>query len=158
VNGIWGGFQEEGIKTVLPSQAHAKITCRLVPDQRHEEIVELLQRHVEHHAPPGVRVSTAPFDGSAPPYSIPVDHPGNKVAAAVLEELYGTPPLYMRMGGTLPICGLFKEILGIYSVGFGFALLDEGFHSPNEFFRLASFSKGQTAYCTLLERLGERGI
>jgi len=158
VNGIWGGFQEEGIKTVLPSEAHAKITCRLVPDQKHQEIVELLQRHVERHTPPGVRVSTAPFDGSAPPYVIPVDHPGNQVAGAVLEELYGTPPLLMRMGGTLPITGLFKELLGVYSVGFAFALLDEGFHSPNEFFRLASFSKGQTAYCMLLERIGEKGI
>ena len=87
-----------------------------------------------------------------------MDHPGNRVAASVLEELYGTPPFYMRMGGTLPICGLFKEILGVDSVGFAFALMDEGFHSPNEFFRLASFSKGQRAYCMLLKRLGERGI
>jgi acetylornithine deacetylase/succinyl-diaminopimelate desuccinylase-like protein len=158
VNGIWGGFQEEGIKTVLPSAAHAKITCRIVPDQEPAPILELLKRHVELHTPSGVRVSTTPFGGSAPPYRIPVDHPGNRVAASVLEELYGTPPFYMRMGGTLPICGLFKEILGVDSVGFAFALMDEGFHSPNEFFRLASFSKGQSAYCMLLERLGELEI
>jgi acetylornithine deacetylase/succinyl-diaminopimelate desuccinylase-like protein len=158
INGVWGGFQEEGLKTVLPAEAHAKITCRIVPDQESSTIIELIQRHVERHAPPGVRVSSTPFEGSAPPYLIPVDHPGNRVTAEVLEELYGTPPLYMRMGGTLPICSLFKDILGLYSVGFGFALTDENFHSPNEFFRLASFAKGQRAYCMLLERLGERGI
>ncbi len=158
INGIWGGFQEGGIKTVLPSEAHAKITCRIVPEQKPAGIVELIQRHVERHAPPGVKVCTAPFDGSALPYRIPLDHPGNEIAAAVLEDLYGSPPLNLRMGGTLPICGLFRDILGVYSVGFAFALLDERFHSPNEFFRLESFEKGQTAYCMLFERLGEQAL
>jgi acetylornithine deacetylase/succinyl-diaminopimelate desuccinylase-like protein len=158
VNGIWGGFQEEGMKTVLPSEAHAKITCRIVPDQDPAEILALIERHVERHAPPGVKVSTTVFPGNSPPYLIPVDHPGNRVAATVLEELYGTAPYYMRMGGTLPICSLFKDILGLYSVGFAFALTDENFHSPDEFFRLASFEKGQRAYCMLFEKLGAEGI
>jgi len=158
LNGFWSGFQEEGLKTVLPSEAHAKITCRIVPDQEPARIVELIQRHVERHAPPGVTVTTSPFEGSSPPYLIPSDHPGNKVAHQVLEELYGAPPYYIRMGGTLPITALFRGILGVYTVGFAFALDDENFHSPDEFFRLASFEKGQRAWGALLERLGEQGI
>jgi acetylornithine deacetylase/succinyl-diaminopimelate desuccinylase-like protein len=158
INGIWGGFQGEGLKTVLPSKAHAKITCRIVPDQRPAEILDVIARHVQRHTPPGVRVTTTPFEGSSPPYMVPVDHPGNRIAAAVLEEIYGTGPFYARMGGTLPIAALFKDILGIYLIGFAFAVTDENFHSPDEFFRLASFEKGRRAYCLLLERLGERGL
>jgi acetylornithine deacetylase/succinyl-diaminopimelate desuccinylase-like protein len=158
VNGIWGGFQGEGIKTVIPSVAHAKITCRLVPNQEPVRIVEAITRHVAHSAPPGVRVTTTPFAGSAPPFFIPADHPGNLAAASVLEEIYGKPPYILRVGGTLPICSLFKQILGLDSVNFAFALTDENFHAPDEFFRLTSFETGQRAYCLLLERLGKQGI
>jgi len=158
VNGIWGGFQGEGIKTVLPSEAHAKISCRLVPDQDPAHIVDAVTRHVEQHTPPGVRVDVTPLEGSAPPYLMPVDHPGNRVAAEVLTELYGTAPYNVRSGGSLPICSHFRDILGVYSLNFAFALEDEDFHSPNEFFRLASFEKGQRAYVMLLEKLAERGL
>jgi acetylornithine deacetylase/succinyl-diaminopimelate desuccinylase-like protein len=72
----------------------------------------------------------------------------------VLEELYGKPPLYVRTGATLPVSAMFLDILGAYTVSFGFGLEDEQFHAPNEFFRLASFERGQRAYCMLLERLG----
>jgi acetylornithine deacetylase/succinyl-diaminopimelate desuccinylase-like protein len=158
VNGIWGGFQGEGVKTVLPSEAHAKVTCRLVPDQDPGLIVKAIARHVADHTPPGVRVSVTPIEGSAPPYFMPADHPGNKVAAEVLTELYGTAPYHVRSGGTLPICSHFRDILGVYSLNFAFALEDEDIHSPNEFFRLASFEKGQRAYVMLLEKLAERGL
>jgi acetylornithine deacetylase/succinyl-diaminopimelate desuccinylase-like protein len=158
VNGIWGGFQGEGVKTVLPSEAHAKISCRLVPDQDPAHIVDAVTRHVEKHTPPGVRVDVTPLEGGAPPYLMPVDHPGNKVAAEVLTELYGTAPYNVRSGGSLPICSHFRDILGIYSLNFSFSLEDEDFHSPNEFFRLASFEKGQRAYVMLLEKLAERGL
>jgi len=158
INGVWGGFQNEGMKTVLPSEAHAKITCRIVADQEPAKVLEAISRHVGRNAPPGVKVTTTPFEGSSPPYLIPVDHPGNKIAHTVLEEMYGEAPFYMRVGGTLPITSLFLSILGVYSVAFGFALDDENFHSPDEFFRLASFEKGQRGYAMLLERLGEQGI
>jgi len=158
VNGIWGGFQEEGIKTVLPSEAHAKISCRLVPDQDPGLIVDAVTRHVENHTPPGVRVDVTPLAGSAPPYLMPADHPGNRVAAEVLTELYGTAPYNVRSGGSLPICSHFRDILGVFSVNFSFSLEDEDFHSPNEFFRLKSFEKGQRAYVMLLEKLAERGL
>ena len=158
VNGIWGGFQGEGVKTVLPSEAHAKITCRLVPEQDPGLIVEAIARHVTDHMPPGVRVAVTALEGSAPPYLIPPDHPGNTVAAEVLTELYGTAPYHVRSGGTLPICSHFRDILGVYSLNFAFGLDDEDIHSPDEFFRLASFEKGQKAYAMLLEKLAERGL
>ncbi|MGH2479209.1 MAG: M20/M25/M40 family metallo-hydrolase, partial [Ktedonobacteraceae bacterium] len=155
VNGIWGGFQGEGIKTVLPNEAHAKITCRLVARQEPAVIADLLTRHVEKQTPPGVHVTVRQLPGSALPYLIPLDHWGNQAAAAVLTEIYGKTPYYMRVGGSIPVCELFSSILGVYTVGFAFALQDEQAHAPNEFFRLSSFQRGQMAYCKLLHHLGE---
>lgn len=154
VNGIWGGFQGEGVKTVLPSEAHAKITCRLVANQDPETIAGLIAAHVEKHAPKGVRATVTPLPGAARPYLMPADHPGNQAAHAVLEKLYGRAPCYARMGGSVPICDLFLSNLGAYSVSFGFSLLDEQFHAPDEFHRLASFDRARRAYCMLLEQLG----
>ncbi len=154
INGIWGGFQGEGIKTVLPREAHAKITCRLAAHQDPDRVVAALIAHVEKHRARGVQTIARRLPGSAKPYLMPADHPGNRAAHAVLEELYGKPPFYVRTGATLPVSAMFLETLGAYTVSFGFGLEDEQFHAPNEFFRLASFERGQRAYCLLLERLG----
>ena len=156
VNGIWGGFQGEGTKTVIPREAHAKITCRLVPDQEPSRIVELIAAHVEKYTPPGVRVTVSPQSAPAPAYRIPDDHPGNQAAFAVLEEVYGKTPYYTRLGGTLPVCSFFLEKLNVYTVVFAFGLEDENAHAPDEFFRLSSFERGQRAYCKLLERLSQQ--
>lgn len=156
VNGIWGGFQGEGVKTVLPAEAHAKITCRLAANQEPATIVDLLARHVEKHTPPGVQVSVRALPGTARPYLIPADHWGNLAAGAVLTELYGKAPYYRRTGGSIPVCEMFQSSLGAYTVGFAFGLLDEQIHSPNEFFRLSSFRRGPVAYCKILHRLGEQ--
>ncbi|HTE19633.1 MAG TPA: M20/M25/M40 family metallo-hydrolase, partial [Armatimonadota bacterium] len=150
---IWGGFQGDGVKTVLPSHAHAKITCRLVADQDPDVIRDRLTAHVEAHAPPGVRVTVRPLPGSARPYQMPAGHPGTAAARAVLTELYGKPPYHIRTGGSVPVCELFRSVLGVYTVGFGFGLDDEQFHAPNEFFRLSSFERGQKAYCRLLKQI-----
>lgn len=155
VNGIWGGFQGIGTKTVLPSEAHAKITCRLVADQRPEEIADLLTKHIYQHTPPGVTVNVQVGANKADPYLMPVDHPGNLAARDVHLELYEEEPLYVRSGGSIPFCSLFQKVLGVYTVNFAFALNDEKQHSPNEFFRLHNFERGQKAYCMLLERLGK---
>lgn len=154
VNGIWGGFQGPGIKTVLPNEAHAKITCRLVANQDPDRIVELIAAHVATHTPPGVTATTVPLPGKARPYLMPADHPGNQAARAVLEEIYGKPPVAVRGGATVPVMDLFLTTLGAHTVTFGFGLPDERYHAPDEFFRLASFERGQTAYCMLLDRLG----
>ena len=154
VNGIWGGFQGAGIKTVLPNEAHAKITCRLVANQDPVRIVELLSAHVARHTPPGVAVTVTPLPGRARPFLLPADHPANQTVRDVLVELYGKEPLYVRSGGTIPVVELFQSLLGASTIGFGFGLDDERFHAQNEFMRLASFERGQRGYCLLLERFG----
>lgn len=155
MNGIWGGFQEEGIKTVLPNSAHAKITCRLVADQDPSRIIDLLKEHITQNAPQGVKVSVTPLSILGRPYSISADHWGNRAAAAVLEEMYGREPYQTRSGGSIPITGVFQEQLGVDTISFGFGIEDENYHAPDEFFRLASFRKGQAAYCKLLHKFGE---
>jgi acetylornithine deacetylase/succinyl-diaminopimelate desuccinylase-like protein len=155
INGIWGGFQGEGVKTVLPAEAHAKITCRLVADQDPTTIVELITKHVEKHTPAGVQATIRPLPGTARPYLIPADHWGNQAAADVLEELYGKAPYHERLGGSIPVCELFLTQLGAYTVGFAFGLYDEQIHAPNEFFRLSSFRRGPIAYGKILHRLAQ---
>ena len=155
MNGIWGGFQEEGIKTVLPNAAHAKITCRLVADQDPERIFTLLKEHIEQNTPSGVTVDVNPLSIRGKPYNISAEHWGNRAAAAVLSKLYGREPFKTRSGGSIPITGVFKEQLGADTISFGFGIEDENFHAPDEFFRLASFRKSQRAYCLLLEELGD---
>lgn len=156
INGIWGGFQGEGVKTVLPAEAHAKITCRLVANQDPATIVELLTRHVEKHTSAGVQATVRPLPGTARPYLIPTDHWGNQAAAEVLREIYGKEPYSTRTGGSIPVCELFLTHLGAYTVGFAWGLMDEQIHAPNEFFRLSSFRRAPVAYCKLLHRLAEK--
>lgn len=155
INGLWGGFQGAGTKTVIPNLAQAKITCRLVAEQEPEEINRKLIAHVERHSPPGVTVEARPLSASARPYLLASDHPGNLAARKVLRELYGREPYDIRMGGSIPVVPLFRSELGADTVNFAFALQDENFHAPDEFFRLASFERGQRAYCRLIEELGE---
>ena len=153
INGIWGGFQGDGTKTVIPREAHAKITCRLVTDQGPVRINQLLAAHVERYCPSGVRVEHRALESMAYPYLMPRDHWANGVAAGVLREIYGCEPYYTRMGGSIPVCSLFKKELCADTVVFAFGLPDERFHAPDEFFRFESFEKGQGAWCRLLEEL-----
>ena len=156
VNGLYGGFQGEGSKTVLPSTAHAKISCRLVADQDPSRIADLVVRHVHKVTPRGVKVTTDTRNSGAIPYLIPPDHRGLQVAGSVLKDLYGKEPYRIRMGGTIPANAMFLQLLGAYTIVFAFGLQDEYQHSPNEFFRLSSYERGQKAYGMLLNRLGEQ--
>lgn len=155
VNGVWGGFQGEGTKTVIPSEAHAKISCRLVPDQDPDAILALLRRHVERHAPPGVEVRVQEFPGKARPYVVPSELPALRLAREVLAEVYGREPVLVRTGGTVPVLDLFRTHLGVETVTVAFGVDDEHFHAPDEFYRLANFDRGRVGYGRLLERLGE---
>ena len=157
LNGIWGGFRGEGTKTVIPSTAHAKITCRLVAHQEPDAIIEQIETHVERHIPAGVRAVVTPALFRANPYLVPSAHPGNRAAHAVLEKMYGQAPCYVRSGASIPVCALFLEHLDAHTVSFAFGLDDEGFHAPDEFFRLESFSRAQHAYCEILQRLADDG-
>ena len=154
VNGIWGGFQGEGIKTVIPSEAHAKITCRLVADQKPDKILELIAAHVEKHLPAETTAAVNKLAGTADPYVIPFDHPGNQAARATLKELYGKEPYITRMGGTIPVSVIFLQFLNAHMVNFAFGLNDENIHAPDEFYRIGSFKRSLEAYCMMLERLG----
>ncbi len=155
VNGIWGGFQGAGTKTVIPSVAHAKITCRLVADQDPNGVLEALQDHIAKHTPAGAQVTVTPSKSMAQAYLMPSDHPGNIASRDVLIEMYGREPYYARSGGSIPVCTLFLNSLGVYTVNFAFGLDDELIHSPNEFHRVESFLKNQKGYCMLLHRLAE---
>ena len=158
VNGLWGGFIGEGTKTVIPSEAHAKITCRLVPDQDPAQIMEAIRQHVARHTPPGVTIAVSSADEGSRAYLVPTDHPGLRIAGEVLSALYGREPYLERTGGSVPIMSFFLEHLGAYAVNFGFGLPDENVHSPNEFYRLSSFRRGQGAFLVLLERLAEEKL
>ena len=155
LNGIWGGFQGEGLKTVLPNKAHAKITCRLVADQDPVHINRLIETHIRKNIPAGVKVDMTPIDSYAHPYLMLADLPGSLAAIEVLTELYGKKPILIREGGSVPILSMLLEHLGTYATCFGFAMNDEKFHAPDEFFRLKNFELGQRAYCKILHRLGE---
>jgi len=141
VNGVFGGFSGEGIKTVLPAEAGAKITCRLVPNQEPEEIVALLKAHVEKHKPVGVEVSISEFDKGRP-FLTPFDHPFIQAAGRSYEKVYNVPTAYTRGGGSIPIVAAFDEILELPVVLMGFGLSSENFHAPNEHFHLENFDKG----------------
>ena len=156
LNGIWGGFQGEGLKTVLPNKAHAKITCRLVADQDPKHINGLIEAHIRKNTPPGVKVDITPVESNANPYLMPADLPESLAAIDILTELYGKKPILIREGGSVPILSLMLEYLGTYATCFGFGMNDEKFHAPDEFFRLKSFELGQRAYCKILHRLGEQ--
>ncbi|MCU9614677.1 dipeptidase [Caldibacillus lycopersici] len=146
INGVYSGFQGEGIKTVLPNKATAKITCRLVPDQDPEEIYEKLVKHIENNKPKGVNVTITPFDKGAP-FITPLDHPAIQVAGKAYEKVYGVPVSYTRSGGSIPIVATFHELLNTPVVLMGFALPNENVHAPNEHFHLENFDKGMLTLC-----------
>ena len=155
VNGMWGGYQGEGSKTVLPAAAHAKISCRLVPGQDPARIGAALQQHLRDLTPAGVTLEITPGKHGAIAYRIPPDHPGLQLAVTVLGDVFGIEPILVGMGGTLPVSGQFQRILGIDTIFFSFAVGDENIHAPNEFFRLERLRLGLHAWTEYLRRLPE---
>ena len=156
VNGMGGGYQGPGSKTIVPSEAHAKITCRLVPDQDPDEVVALVKRHLERHAPAGTRLTFVDMGPGARPASIARDHWIVQAALVALERVYGVKPLIVRMGGTVPVAEIFQRVMGLETVYFSFSTGDEDFHSPNEFFRVHRLHEGLAAWAHLWEFLGKR--
>lgn len=144
VNGIIGGFTGEGAKTVLPAKAMAKVSMRLVPNQQHHRIVELVTRHVERVTPAGVHSRVVDLHG-ADPVLVPLDAPALAAADWALRETFGTPCLYQREGGSIPVVELFSSALGVPTVLMGFGLNTENAHSPDEHFSLDHFRKGLDA-------------
>lgn len=141
VNGIWGGYTGEGTKTVIPSKAYAKISMRLVPDQRFEEIARLFTAHFEAIAPPSVKVKVKTLHGGEP-YVSPTDLPAYQAAAKAVEETFGKAPLPFYSGGSIPIISTFEKVLGLKSILLGFGLDRDAIHSPNESYGLENFYRG----------------
>ena len=155
VNGMWGGYEGPGQKTVIPSEAHAKITCRLVPDQDPDAVVALVTKHLAAHVPPGTTLSVSTEDHGARPARIASDHFALKAADTALHALYGVHPLLVSMGGTVPIAELFQRHMGLDTVFFSFSTADEDYHAPNEFFRVHRLHEGLEAWARYWDILGE---
>jgi acetylornithine deacetylase/succinyl-diaminopimelate desuccinylase-like protein len=141
INGIWGGFTGEGSKTVLPAKAFAKISCRLVANQDHVEIAELLSQHLQQIAPPSVKVEIKRLHGGHGAL-IKLDSKYMRAANQVLQQVFGHAPIYEREGGSIPVVATFQKTLGIDSIMLGFGLPDDNLHSPNERFYLPNFYHG----------------
>lgn len=141
LNGIWGGYTGEGAKTVLPSKAFAKISCRLVPNQGSDKITELLINHLKKIAPPYIDIKAELHHGGEP-YMTPIDSKGYKAAAKAIETTFGKQPIPVRGGGSIPICALFEKELGVKIIFMGFGLDSDNLHSPNEKYDIANYYKG----------------
>lgn len=141
VCGIWGGYTGEGSKTVLPSTAHAKISMRLVPNQKSEIISKMFQNHFESIAPPSVTVKVIPSHGGEA-YVSPIDMVAYRAAEKAYTTTFGKRPVPTRSGGSIPIIAGFERILGTKAILMGFGLESDAIHSPNENFPLENFFKG----------------
>lgn len=141
VNGIWGGFTGEGVKTVLPYKASAKISMRLVPRQDPGKIARDLERYLQKLTPKTAKVSFKVHSGSRP-VLVERDSKAMKAAIAALRETFGRKPVLDREGGSIPVVEMFARILGLQTVLMGFGLPDDNLHAPNEKFSLEMFRKG----------------
>ena len=155
VNGIWGGYIGEGAKTVLPSKAHAKISCRLVPDQTPDDITEKLRRHFERHVPDTMTLEFKDLHGG---HGAIVDTtaPAMQAAAKALEGVFGQKPHFTREGGSIPVVADFKRLLGLDSVLMGFGLDSDAIHSPNERFGLDRFHQGIEASIRFMDAYAQQ--
>jgi acetylornithine deacetylase/succinyl-diaminopimelate desuccinylase-like protein len=152
VNGIWGGFEGEGPKTIIPAHAHAKISCRLVADQDPEKVFQVVATYIAEIAPKTVRYSIQRL-GDGKPSATPIDHPATQAAARALEASFGVAPLYAREGGSVPVCASFESILGLRTVLLGFAPRDGQFHAPNEWMSMANYETGIRAIARYWDEL-----
>lgn len=141
VCGIWGGYTGEGTKTVLPSKAYAKVSCRLVPHQDHHKISRLFADYICRMAPPTVQVKVTPLHGGQA-YVCPITLPAYQAAEKGFEKAFGKKPLAVRRGGSIPIIATFEEVLGLKTVLMGFGLESNAIHSPNESMPIDLIRKG----------------
>jgi len=154
VHGIRGGFTGEGAKTVIPARAVAKISTRLVADQRPEEAAAQLQAAVQAACPKGVKAEFKAIHSGAPSLTNP-DNLFIHAAAEAMKQVFGKDTVYIRSGGSIPIVGVFDQYLGIPSVMMGFGLPDDNLHAPNEKFHLPNFFRGIESVARYLEMLGQ---
>ncbi len=152
VNGIWGGFQGDGAKTIIPAHAHAKVSTRLVANQDPHRVFEALREYVAQIAPPGVTVTTTYIHGGNPSLT-PTDHPATQAAARAIEAVYGRGPVYVREGGSIPVTSAFDHTLGLPVVLLGFTQPGDNAHAPNEWLQVENFEKGTRVIVRLWDEL-----
>jgi acetylornithine deacetylase/succinyl-diaminopimelate desuccinylase-like protein len=152
INGMWGGFTGDGFKTVIPYEAHAKVSCRLVPDQDPNAITELIERHLRNSAPPTVDVKLLVYHG-APPFLAPYDGAAVRAAAQAYTRVFGIEPVFMREGGSIPIGSVFQQELHAPVVFMGFGLADDNLHAPNEKLHLPNFYRGISTVIAFFEEM-----
>lgn len=155
VNGMWGGYTGAGSKTVIPHEAFAKLTMRLVPGQDPQRVQQAVLDHLRNHAPESAKLDVFGERGASGAYAVPPDHPLLAAASNALKATTGTKPLKVRIGASLPLTEMVKRILGLDTVMFSFAIADENFHAPNEFFRLNSIAEGLAAWVQILREIAE---
>jgi acetylornithine deacetylase/succinyl-diaminopimelate desuccinylase-like protein len=155
INGMWGGFIGEGFKTVIPAEARAKISCRLVPDQDPARIYGLIRDHLQRIAPATVTVEVTDYQG-APASMVDITMPQMQAAVRAYEQSFGATPIFTREGGSIPIVGLFQEVLDAPVILMGFGLPDDNLHAPNEKLHLPNFYKGIRTVAAFLHILAER--
>lgn len=153
--GIWGGYTGKGSKTILPSKAHAKVSCRLVPHQNPQEITQQFIDHITAIAPPTVTVKVTPMHNSQS-YVCPIDIPAYKAAEDAFKLAFGQPPLAVRRGGSIGVIPIFEQILGLKSILMGFGLESNAIHSPNENFPLEMYQRGIIAVVEFYRNFGKK--
>jgi len=154
VNGLLSGYTGEGAKTVLPSKAMAKVSCRLVPNQTPERIVALMEAHVQRVAPAGVTVTVRHLHGGKP-WRAKLDGPLYEAARRALADAFGREPVITGEGGSIPVVGDFERILRAPVLLMGFGLPGENAHAPDEWMSVENFKRGMRAAAGLLEELGK---
>ncbi|WP_079912621.1 dipeptidase [Paenibacillus sp. 32352] len=152
INGIYGGYQGEGLKPIVPSTASAKISCRLVDNQEPDQVMKRIEAHIEKYKPAGVTVKVQQTHRGKPFYISP-EHPYIQAAARAYEDGFGKTPVYIRSGGSIPIVEVFSKVLGAPVVMMDFGLPGENMHGPNEHFHLENFDKGIATLCRYWQEL-----
>jgi len=154
VNGIWGGYIAEGSKTVIPSKASAKLSFRLVGKQDPQKVLEGFRAFVKARLPQDCKVEFSEDGGASPALEVAEDNPALKQAAKALKQEFGKEPVLMGCGGSIPIVGAFKDVLGMETILVGFGLQSDAIHSPNEKYDINSFQKGIRSWVRILDALG----
>jgi acetylornithine deacetylase/succinyl-diaminopimelate desuccinylase-like protein len=155
VNGLLSGYTGEGAKTVLPSKAMAKVSCRLVPDQQPEEIQRLIQAHIDRVKPPGVTIGVTYLHGGRP-WRAELQGPLFDAAQRALEASFGRAPVIVGEGGSIPVVGDFQRILGAPVLLVGFGLPGENAHAPNEWISDENFTRGMKAIARFWDEYGKQ--
>ena len=152
INGMWGGFIGDGFKTVIPAEAHAKVSCRLVPDQQSSAVGPMIEQFLRQIAPQTVEVEVSTLQ-HAPATVVPLDVPEMQAAARAYARVFGAEPVFSREGGSIPIATVVQEALGIPILFMGFGLPDDNLHAPNEKLHLPNFYRGIRVGIALMEEL-----